>query len=77
MLCVAKPFELESFLRDEAKIKPENVKKYLPLLQENEVDEARLHLLTDAMLKEMGINLPLDRASILEAAKRRTSGKME
>lgn len=73
-----KPFELEGFLRDEAKIaKDEKRAKYKKIFEDQEVDEARLHLLTDAMLKEMGINLPLDRASILEAAKRRTSGKME
>ena len=69
------PFELESFLRDEAKIKEANVKKYVPLLNENEVDEARLHLLTDALLKEIGIGLPIDRASILDAVQKRIAGR--
>ena len=69
------PFELESFLRDEAKIKEANVKKYLPLLKENEVDEAGLHLLTDAMLLKWGIEADLDRAKILAAAQKRTAGR--
>ncbi len=68
------PFELERFLRNEAKIKAENVKKYLPLLQQNEVDEEGLHLLTDAMLLKWGIKADLDRAKILAAAQKRTAG---
>ena len=68
-----KPFELESFLRDEAKIDAEGVKEYLP--KKNKVDEARLHLVTNAMLKEMGINLPMDHAAIVDAAQRRLSSK--
>ena len=69
------PFELESFLRDEAKIDAEGVKEYLPLLKKNKIDEEVLKLATDADLKEMGIDLPMDRAKLLDAAKRRTSGK--
>ena len=68
-------FDLASFLSDEAKIKPENASKYLPLLKD--VDEARLHLLTEAMLLKWGIEADLDRASILEAAKRRTSDRKD
>lgn len=44
-------FELESFLRDEAKIDEDGVRKYRRLLTKNNVNEARLHLLTDAMLR--------------------------
>ena len=51
--------------------------EYLPLLKKNKVDEAGLRLLTDAMLLKWGITLPIDRASILEAAKQRTSGKRQ
>ena len=43
-------YGVERFLRDEAKIDAEGVKEYVPLLRKNKVDEARLHLLTDAML---------------------------
>ena len=71
------PFELESFLRDEAKIDDEGVKEYLPLLKKNKVNEARLHLLTEVMLLKWGIEADLDRASILEAAKLHTSSKKE
>src|SRR6185437_5583535 len=64
-----------AFLRDEAKIDEDGVRKYRRLLTKNNVNEARLHLLTDAMLRKWGIQADLDRASILEAAKHRTSGK--
>ena len=70
------PFNLESFLGDEAKI-DDGVRGYLPLLKKNKVDEAGLHLLTDAMLLKWGIEADLDRAKILDAAKQRTSGKRQ
>ena len=73
-----KPFELESFLRDEAKIaKDEKRAKYKKIFEDNDVDEARLHLLTEAMLLKWGIEADLDRAKILEAAKLHTSSKKE
>jgi hypothetical protein len=68
------PFALEMFLRDEAGVKPENVAKYLPLLQKNEVDEKSLPLLSDANLEKMGVLAVMDRSKIFEAAKRRSTG---
>lgn len=69
------PFELERFLRNEANIDDDDdVKKYEALLRKNKVNEARLHLLTEALLKEMGIKGDLDRASISEAAQKRAAG---
>ena len=69
---------LESFLRDEAKIaKADKRAKYKEIFDKNDVDEAGLHLLTDAMLLKWGIEADLDRAKILDAAKQRTSGKRQ
>lgn len=39
------PFELESFLRDEANIDTEGVSQYLPLRRKNKIDEKALPLL--------------------------------
>ena len=71
-------FELMSFLRCEAKIEDEeDLKRYKALLEKNKVNEARLHLLTETMLLKWGIESDLDLASILEAAKLRTSCRKE
>jgi len=72
------PFELESFLRDEAKIaKDEKRAKYKKIFEDNDVDEARLRLITHDLLKEMGVDIPMDRAAIVDAAQRHTSSKKE
>ncbi len=67
----AKPFELESFLRDEAKIDDDGVKEYLQKLQKNKLDEKKLHLLTPELLKAMGVTAIMDIAAIVDAAKQR------
>lgn len=74
-------FELESFLRDEAKIKEANVNKYLPLLNENEVDEEGLRVLATkseevikAELEKWGVSAGSDRVKLAEAIVRRFGG---
>ena len=67
---------LESFLRDEAKIKEANLKKYLPLLTENEIDEEVLKRATDEKLEKWGISAGGDRERILAAIGKRL-GKRE
>ena len=74
-------FELGPFLRDEAKIKEANVKKYLPLLNENKVDEEGLRVLVTkseevikAELKEWGVSAGNDRVKLAEAIVRRFAG---
>lgn len=71
-------FELDHFLRDEAKIDEDGVKEYLPLLRKNKVDEAGLRVLATkseevikAVLKEIGINAVSDRINLAEAIVRR------
>jgi len=70
-----RPFELESFLRDEAKIDADGVKEYLPLLKKNKIDEEVLKLATDADLKEWGITAGGDRKRVLAAVEKRTGKK--
>jgi hypothetical protein len=66
------PFDLESFLREEAGVDPGSVAKYLPILREK-VDETSLRLLTDAALENWGIVPGGHRLKILAAAQRRSA----
>ena len=72
-----KPFELESFLRDEAKIKAEKIDGYLKKLRdENDNDEEVLKRATDAKLEKWGVSAGGDRKRILAAIEKR-AGKKE
>ena len=75
------PFELERFLRNEAKIDEDGVKEYLPLLRKNKVDEEGLRVLATetkevikAELEKIGINAVSDRIKLAEAIVRRFGG---
>ena len=77
----AAAFELESFLRNEAKIDEDGVKEYVPLLNENEVDEEGLRVLAtdpkrdiEARLEKWGISVDADRLKLAEAIVRRFGG---
>ncbi len=66
------PFELESFLRIEAEIDDEGVKKYLPLLRQNKIDREKvLMLLTNEDLEKIGVAALGDRRMILAARDKR------
>jgi len=69
------PFNLESFLRDDAGLDDESIKEYQPVLKKNKVDEKGLHLLTDSNLKEMGVVALMDRVKILDAVAKHTGKK--
>ena len=71
-----KPFDLESFLRDEAKIDEDGVKEYLPLLKKNKIDENVLMMATNADLKEWGITAGGDRKCILAEIEKCTGKKV-
>lgn len=61
-------FDLEGFLRDDANIDADSVKKLAEVLKNNKVDRAAVPLLTDAMLQRWGITADIHRAKILAAA---------
>ncbi len=66
-------FDLKTFLSEEAGIKAENVQKYLPLLQANEVDEKAITLLNEGDLEKFGVSAGGDRKKILAARDKRVA----
>jgi hypothetical protein len=63
----ARPFDVETFLRDEAGLEEDEVKGCLPLLQRQNLTAKKLPALSDDLLKRCGILSPLSRACILKA----------
>ena len=72
-------FDLESFLREEAKIKAEGVKEYLPLLKKNKVDteEVLMHLLPMRGYSRSGASLLVETASLSSLQSRSAQASTE